>query len=214
MMKPLPFLLFTVFFLTGCRAAPFFGERFLASGSALFQDDFSNPQSGWGTLNTEGGVAAYQDGAFQMYVKPANAQLWAHPGLALDDVRVETRLRAAAEPFSNRMGILCRYLDDANFYFFLISADGYAAIGKMAAGQATLLTGGEMTRQAAILTGGQENRLRADCVSDFLIFYINDTLALSAQDADFARGDVGLLAGTFETPGAAVLFDDFTVRKP
>ncbi|GAB4501754.1 MAG: hypothetical protein Fur0035_12980 [Anaerolineales bacterium] len=213
-MKLSPLLLPFLLLLAGCRAAPGLGERFLASGSILFSDDFSNLQSGWGTLNAEGGVAAYQEGAFQMYVKPANAQIWAHPGLALGDVRVETRLRAAGEPFSNRMGIICRYVDDANFYFFIISADGYAAIGKMAAGQAALLTGPEMTRQPDILTGGQVNRLRADCISDFLILYINDSLALSAQDADFSRGDVGLLAGTFESPGAAVLFDDFIVRKP
>ncbi|NCP86244.1 MAG: hypothetical protein CO094_09340 [Anaerolineae bacterium CG_4_9_14_3_um_filter_57_17] len=213
-MKHSPLLLTLLLLLAGCRAAPGFGERFFASGSTLFSDDFSNPQSGWGTLNAEGGVAAYQEGAFRMYVKPANAQIWAHPGLALDDVRVDARLRAAGEPYSNRMGVLCRYVDDTNFYFFIISADGYAAIGKMSAGQAILLTGSEMTRRPEILTGGQVNRLRADCVSDFLILYINDHLALSAQDADFSRGDVGLLAGTFETPGAAVLFDDFIVRKP
>lgn len=210
-----PRLLFAfLFLLAGCRAAPGLGERFLAAGSTLFSDDFSDPQSGWGTLNAEGGVAAYQEGAFQMYVKPANAQLWAHPGLALGDVRVEARLRAAGEPYSNRMGLLCRFVDDANFYFFIISADGYAAIGKMSDGQALLLSGPAMTRRTEILSGGQANRLRADCISDFLILYINDTLALSAQDADFARGDVGLLAGTFETPGAAVLFDDFIVSKP
>jgi len=39
-------------------------------------------------------------------------------------------------------------------------------------------------------------------------------LLAEAQDTDFASGDAGLLAGTFDTAGTDILFDDFVVSAP
>jgi hypothetical protein len=58
------------------------------------------------------------------------------------------------------------------------------------------------------------NHLRADCIGNTLTFYINNNQVASVQDADFASGDVGLLAGAFFQPGVDVLFDHFTVVQP
>jgi hypothetical protein len=34
------------------------------------------------------------------------------------------------------------------------------------------------------------------------------------SDSDFASGDVGLLAGTYDEVGTDIHFDNFVVRKP
>ena len=43
---------------------------------------------------------------------------------------------------------------------------------------------------------------------------LNGVVAAQGRDSTFARGDVGLLAATFEDPGVDVRFDNFVVREP
>ncbi|NWF64846.1 MAG: hypothetical protein HXY38_11125, partial [Chloroflexi bacterium] len=58
------------------------------------------------------------------------------------------------------------------------------------------------------------NHLRADCAGNLLTFYINGFQVAQAQDATLTSGDVGVLAGTFESPGADILFDNFVALQP
>lgn len=203
------FSLLLLFLLSGCTAL---AEKTLASGSLLWSDSFNPPANSWGSLDNEGARLSQQPGALRLQVFQPNSQAWTHPGLRLGDVRLQVSVRANAEPFANRMGLVCRMQDEINFYFFFISADGYAAIGKMQQGRVAWLT--KLQKAAAVETGLGVNHLQAECVADFLVFTVNDTLTLAAQDAAFVRGDVGLLAGTFEQAGADVLFDNFNVFKP
>jgi hypothetical protein len=111
------------------------------------------------------------------------------------------------------MGLICRLVDERNFYFFVITSDGYYGIGKTQNGQASLLGMEQLARHEAILIDSV-NRLSAACIAELLIFYVNGELVGSALDSDFPRGDVGLLAGSFEQGGVEVLFDNFVVYKP
>jgi hypothetical protein len=47
-----------------------------------------------------------------------------------------------------------------------------------------------------------------------LTLYVNGDQVYSVEDASYASGDVGLIAGTFEETGADIRFDNFTVREP
>jgi hypothetical protein len=127
---------------------------------------------------------------------------------------MEVDAMTAGGPLENRMGLICRMQDDANFYYFIISADGYYSIGKVKGGTWSLLGAAAMQQNPAIHTGLQLNHLRADCIGSLLIFYVNGQLVGSARDTDFITGDVGLLAGSFDHPGVDVSFDNFTVLKP
>lgn len=189
-------------------------ETLVPSGDVLYQDIFSNPKSGWGELTTENGTAGYLHGAYHFGVNEPNINLWSHPGMEFSNVHEEVSLMTPAGPQENRMGLICRLKDDQNFYFLAISADGYFGIGKVKEGLTTLLTGDQMQKHEAILTGTQINRLRADCLGNSLILYVNEVLVGSAVDADFSSGDVGILAGTFDQPGVEVYFDNFVVYKP
>jgi len=206
------FTLLAWFALSACSAGPSLAERTLAPGSLLWSDSFNPPNPGWGKLNNEGGRVSAEEGTLRLQVFQPNSQLWVHPGLELGDVRLQVTAHANAAPFENRMGLVCRLQDEINFYFFFLSADGYAAIGKMKDGRATWLT--PLSPAPAAETGLGTNRLQAECIAEFLIFTINDTLTLAAQDAEFTRGDAGLLAGTFSQAGADVSFNNFSVFKP
>ena len=51
-------------------------------------------------------------------------------------------------------------------------------------------------------------------IGDTLTFFVNFNEVASAQDIDFASGDVGLLAGSFSESGVDVSFDNFVVMQP
>ncbi len=184
------------------------------SGNALFKDDFSDPASGWARAVSSSGALDYFGGGFRIWVNMANYDLWSTPGLNFRDVRIETDVYTIGGPLENRFGLLCRYLDALNYYFFVISSDGYYGIGKMSGGVRSLLGQAMLAYTPAITQGVALNHLRADCIGKTLTLYVNGLPVGMVQDADFAEGDVGLLAGTFGHPGADAVFDNFVVIKP
>lgn len=184
-----------------------------ADGS-LFFDDFSDTGSGWDREQYDGGSTDYLDGQYQILVTEPNSDYWANPGLDLADVRVETLATKAGGPDDNDFGLICRYQDVGNFYYFVISSDGYAGILKASDRDTTALGTGNLEPSDAILLGEATNLIAAECIGNSLRLFVNGQLVIQAEDSDFARGDVGLLAGTFDTPGADIRFDDFRVLEP
>jgi hypothetical protein len=81
-------------------------------------------------------------------------------------------------------------------------------------GQAAMLGQGEMLSSSNINQGLAVNHLRADCVGDTLTFYVNGFQVAQAQDATLPSGDVGILAGSFDTTGVDIVFDNFVVLQP
>lgn len=190
-------------------------ETFTPSGGFLYQETFSNTGSGWGEKALEAGAAGYTDGAYRIVVNLPDSHLWSRPGLSFGNLRLEVAVFPAAGPPDSRMGLICRLIDDHNFYFFAISADGFYGIGKMKDGRVSILTGnGAMLPSETIHVGSVPNQVRGDCVGSTLTLYVNNQKVDSVEDGDFAAGDVGIFAGTFAQPGADVYFDNFFVLKP
>lgn len=182
-------------------------------GSVLFQDDFSSPLSGWDRFLADGGMMDYDGGGYRFLVNGLNTNFWSTPNRNFSDVRLEVDSGKLAGPDENRIGLICRFTG-SDYYFFLMSSDGYYGVGVFANQQAMLLGQSEMLFSENIHRGMAINHLRADCAGDRLTFYINGFEAASVQDARLASGDVGLLAGTFDQPGVDVIFDNFVVLKP
>jgi hypothetical protein len=203
-------------FAQSCAARPFTlltGER--PSGSVLFQDNFSDPSSGWERRPDDpDGFLDYTGGIYRIQVNTAQRMLWSGPGLEFTDLRVEVDAIRVAGPQDDDFGIVCRASDQANFYFLAISSDGYFGIGKVKDGEAALIGAEAMPPSEAIYQGRATNHLRADCTGDHLSLYANGTLLATVQDSDFSSGEAGLLVGAFAEPGTEVYFDNFTALKP
>lgn len=182
-------------------------------GDILYQEDFEDSSSGWDRVSNENGIMDYDGGGYRMFVQQDGYNIWSTPEKNFGDVRVEVDVFKLNGPAENRTGLICRY-QNGDYYFFIISNDGFYAIGKFIGGQALLLGQSEMQSTQVILKEAV-NHLRADCVGDKLTFYVNYTEIASAQDSDFANGDVGLLTGAFpDQPGVDVLYDHFVVMQP
>lgn len=154
----------------------------------------------------------YDSGGYRMLIRQPQMNFWSTPEMDLRDVRVEADVTKLNGPSENRVGLMCRY-QNGNYYFFIISNDGFYAIGKFISGQTVLLGQSEM-QASEMIQADTINHLRADCIGDSLVFYINYNLIAGAKDSDLATGDVGVLAGSFTQPGVDVLFDDFVVMQP
>jgi hypothetical protein len=180
----------------------------------LFQDDFSDPTSGWVTQRSANQIMDYEKNSFRIWVNQPNFDYWSVPNLRFTDIRIEVTASKVAGPDDNDFGIICRYKDSNNFYSFLISSDGYFGISKRKDGVHQIIGAEGMKHSTKILSGNAKNRLRADCIGTSLILYVNDEKLLETQDSDFAVGDVGLLAGSFNSTGVDILFNSFVARKP
>ena len=201
-----------MYFLAACASASPGTTPPPASGTVLFQDEFEQNTTGWDRLVNEVGIMDYDSGGYRMLIRQPSFNFWSTPEKEFGDVRVEVDVTRLNGPAENRAGMMCRY-QNGDYYFFVISNDGYYAIGKFINGQSILL--GKNTMQASPdVQPGAVNHLRADCIGDSLTFYINFNLIAGAQDADLADGDVGLIAGSFTEPGVDVLFDHFVVMQP
>ena len=183
-------------------------------GDILFEDDFSTTENQWTSLANEGGAMGYDADGFRFFVRDEGLNYWTTPGLAFTDTRIEADVFQYAGPAENRLGLICRYQNDQNYYFFVISADGYYAIGKKKAGEQTLLEQEAMRFSDEIKTGQAINHLRADCQGSTLQFFANNVSLAMVEDKDFTEGDVGLLVGTFDEGNVDILFDNFIVLQP
>ena len=183
------------------------------SGSVLFQDDFARPISGWDRFRSDEGTMDYDAAGYRMLVNSPNTNFWSTTHKNFADVRMEVDAGKLGGPDENRIGLVCRFTGD-DYYFFMITSDGYYGTGVYTGGQAVLLGQSEMQAHGNIKKGLAVNHLRADCVGDTLTFYVNGFEVISVQDATLTSGDVGLLAGTFSQPGVDVIFDNFVALKP
>jgi hypothetical protein len=211
------FLLFA-WVLTACLPAPLSQE----TTNVLFQDDFSSQNAGWDQLEDTDGLTGYQNGAYRIQVLQPFFDYWSNPNIALPDGNVQVDVDAVkiAGPEQNNFGIVCRYdspalSDDFRFYYMIIGSDGYYGIGKVENGVNQLLGTEVLQYSDVIMQGGDVvNQIRGVCNGTTLTLFVNGQQLASVEDASITTGSVGLIAGTFETPGVDVLFDNFIVRRP
>lgn len=227
-MKKILFVVFSIllFASLACNASnlPIPGLRTptAEANKILYQDDFSDTSTGWASITDADGITDYDAGLYRIRVDTIGSDgngmdIWSHPGQDLNgDVRVEVDATKIGGPDDNDMGVLCRYtkIDGKfNFYYFLITNDGYAAIAKMKNSDSEFISGKDMIETDAIKKTST-NHIRADCVGKKLTLYINDQQVATATDSDFTGGDIGLIAGTFKEPGVDIHFDNFVVKQP
>jgi len=189
-----------------------------ANNNILFQDDFSNANSGWDRNDWDSGLTDYGDGVYRMSVKVPSYDIWANPGKSFDgNVRVEADATKVSGEDDNDYGLICRYSgapDTPNYYFGIISSDGFAVVGKVTAGSMEYLSSEQMQPSDAIKQGSTTNRLRIDCVGSNIALFVNGQQVATVSDASYTSGDVGFLAGTFEIPSTEIHFDNLLVSRP
>jgi hypothetical protein len=203
-----------------CRAVAFLQEPDSFEKSPLqpvilFQDEFSNTARGWDDFEDEDGIIGYREGGYRILINLPNWFFWSTPGMNFANVMIEVDATKIGGPDNNEFGVICRYQDDNNFYFFSISSDGYYGINKFIEGELYLVGMDQMLFNDKIINlGNAANRIKASCVDDHLTLAVNDMILADVKDSDLSDGDVGLIAGTFDETGTDIMFDNFFVSRP
>ena len=195
-------------------------EDVCISPGVLFQDEFTDAQAcGWVQYNQSGASAAIEDELLRLTTSQPGPIWWTNPGRNFDDVIITVQARQASGPDNNAYGVICRYQSQENFYVFLISGDGYYAIGKYQSGseQIIYLTGDGQYHYIfsdAINQGIATNQLRVSCVGNELNLAVNGIPLVTVTDPTFVTGDVGLGVSAFELGTAVIEFDNIQVIAP
>jgi hypothetical protein len=186
-----------------------------SSSNVLFSDDFSSTSTGWDQVNDSSRTTDYYNNAYHIVVNDTNSDAWANPGSkTFTDVHIEVDATKNGGPDDNDFGIICRYDGVDQFYYAIISSDGYYAIMKMTSSGGNPIGRDNMGQSDKISQGAATNRIRFDCVGSTLTLYVNGSQIDQQTDSDYTSGNVGLIAGTFGTGGTDMLFDNFFVYKP
>lgn len=184
----------------------------------LFFDDFNGEQDcGWATYNRGGGIAEIENAAMQLTVSQPGQVWWTNPARDFDDVVIRAEARQVSGSNDNAYGLICRYQNEENFYIFLISGDGYYAIGKYQSGSENVqyLTGdGQFQQSDTINTGVASNEMQVSCVGNELTLEVNGTPLLTVTDPTFVTGDIGLAASTLQAETGVIEFDNVQVTPP
>ena len=179
--------------------------------SIAYSEDFAAPGS-WHTSADPEVEISYHDGGLGIEIKVIDRVAWSVAGRSVSDGIVSVDATPVDGPDDNAYGIVARHVDDRSFYRFEISADGYYAIqaptGSL--GWEFLV---DWTESPAILKGRQTNTLSVTLDGPTMTFWVNEIELASVTDERYAKGDVGVIAGTFyDEPGTHILFDNFDVE--
>jgi hypothetical protein len=184
------------------------------SGSILFREDFSSDKNGWKTWNEDGSYVKYEGEGLHFFIGKQNYDFWSKPGYRFSDVIIEVDAVKIDGPDNNAYGVICRMVDEENYYAFIISSDGYAGILKVKGGIYQLLNNETLDYSTSIIQSDAMNKITAGCIGNQLTMRVNDTEIFLLTDPDFSVGDVGLMAGSYNEPGTDIFFDNLTVFQP
>lgn len=185
-----------------------------------FADAFDEPGAcGWTVYQGAGAASEIEDGVLRLTVGSNGQLAWANTGRSFGDVVINVDAAPVSGPADNAYGIVCRYLNPQNFYVFVISSDGFYAVGKYsdASPEIEYLTGEAPLHYVpsdAINTGLSGNQIEARCVADQLSLFANGELLVVVEDGTHRAGDIGVAAGSFDMGTVVVEFDNFTVQTP
>lgn len=185
-----------------------------ASSNVLFQDDFSSKGNDWLQLRDADGITDYDQDGYRIMVEKTEWIFWSNPGINLDNLQIDVDATKIGGPEENEFGVICRYVDENNFYFFTITSDGYYSINKVVSGEYEFIGMDDFDTTDAVKSGNTLNHLTVECNGSSLKFWVNNILLSDVQDTTYTVGDVGLIAGTASIAGTDILFDNFVVTKP
>jgi hypothetical protein len=184
------------------------------SGEILFADDFSTAGS-WDTWNDSLSIVNQNSGGLRFFVNIPDYDYWSRPKVDFQNVIIEVDAVKVSGPANNNFGVICRYENRDNFYYFLISSDGYYGILKVKDAEHTIISHRELQYSDVILKENSEiNHMRVECIDSNLVLFVNDQKLAVASDSEFDWGGAGLMVGSYDQPGVDILFDNFIVIQP
>ncbi|MDF1514104.1 MAG: hypothetical protein P1S60_09870 [Anaerolineae bacterium] len=204
-----------IILIASCGQTPPASDVLPTTEATVLADDFSKPDANWVRFETDSSAAYVLAGEFYLEDRGQRHAVYA-PLLKNDyvDITIDVNVRHVQGSVNNWMGIICRQLDEDNYYLFAISADGYYVILEVRDGISVPLVGPEFSE--ILNLGKAENSLRVQCRGTQLTLWANKALLedVTAEGINKA-GAVALFADAVQNGEVSVAaFDNFILNSP
>jgi hypothetical protein len=209
-------------------SAPQAANGAIAEKTLLYADNFSTSKNSiFGSYSDNTSNNYFENGKYRITVFPMNFSSAYQSGAKCSDIALEVEATQVSGPDDNGYRVIFRLYDWENYYYFLISGDGYYQIAKLMNNSwsarmmnnswSTSLTDKTWSpiywiKSSAIHTENATNRINVTCDENKFSFYINDQKINEFMDNNSYPGGIGLMARTENTPGAVTIdFDNLRV---
>jgi branched-chain amino acid transport system substrate-binding protein len=177
----------------------------------VFSDDFSDPVSGWSTFTDDEVSKRYENGQFVIDINVENTLTWAMLEQEYEDVDFEVETVKLAGPDDSSFGLLIRYQDSDNFYYFQISSDGFYRARLLRDDKWDTLI--EWTR-TELIDPSERNTIAVKARGNQFTLFINGVPVDQVYDDTFSQGTIGLAASALSEPPVSIGFDNAHLRGP
>jgi len=178
----------------------------------IYQDDFSDPSSGWERYQEMDGYLDYYEGGYRMMVEETDMVFWVVSPGKFQSIRIDVDIEPLDELDTKRMGVLCSYnTEDFSFYGFLFDNNGRSAVLHYMQGEMEILGEEDFIEQDSLKRNARQYHLTAECSDETLRMYVDNQLLHYVKSVSLTEGEIGLLAGTVEEPGVDLLFKSLEV---
>jgi hypothetical protein len=176
--------------------------------SATLSENFSRDSGAWEIGEDEQAEIAIARRALSLHIIDSN---WLGWSTLLDvqaaDLLMEADFRLDEGAPETESGIIFRFQDEDNFYYFAVSGDGMFSLWRLVDNAWEELLPWS-ANDALDGFAGAVNRLSVLAEGETISLLINDTAVGQVQDGTFGAGLVGLAVGTFEEGNATVIADN------
>lgn len=198
--------------------APVDTQRPVTPTATLYQDDFTDPKSGWpNELVFQDYYVGYHEPDFY-HVEvhtPNDSAIVTVPGRTFDNFSAETRVLVSAAntaPSGDfRYGLVVRRT--GNRYYALAISSRTKTWYVLKSGSDKIQVLGQGTQDS--IQGLQAaDTLRVNAQGPLLTFFVNGQLVSQINDQDYVTGGVGFYVETFDSPKAHIHYDSLVISQP
>lgn len=212
-----------------------------APGTLLYATGFDSDDRNGDWEQAQGRLSAQiTDGVMRVDVGTANEGVFAPLRWYFTDFDIRVNTTAIEGPENNSYGLLFRQRDLNNYYYFMISSDGYYSVYRVTNGTGKQLS--EWIQSEVIETGiGSSNQIRVTGQGNQFQFFINDQsvelcipdnpeaestihpltgecmegqMLTTLMDDAHAYGRVGVIVEALDEPDIVVDFDQLVIYSP
>jgi hypothetical protein len=175
------------------------------------EDDFNESSGKWDETVQQNFSQWTEGGSFHIQVHKENFVAWSiYHDLEVADTLELTRAKRVSQ-VEGAYGLIFRYQDVSNFYYFMVDDTGYFILGKRLAGEWIDLI--DRTYSDVILTGEEFNSLGIMATGNELVAFINLNVVGEVADDSFSSGSLGLIAQSISDQGEMhAEFDTFSLE--